>query len=988
MPEAHTCLQCGAELPLDAPKGLCPKCLLSAAFDSAAAVLPEPTAGQKTDPPPSAESALKTEPHELIGRYKLLQKLGEGGCGIVYMAEQQEPVKRRVALKIIKLGMDTRQVIARFEAERQALALMDHPNIAKVLDGGATESGRPYFVMELVKGVPITRYCDENRLDTGKRLDLFIQVCQAVQHAHQKGIIHRDIKPSNILVADHDGVPVPKVIDFGIAKATTGQTLTDKTLFTAFEQFIGTPAYMSPEQAKLSGLDIDTRSDIYSLGVLLYELLTGKTPFDAKRLVQAGFEEICRIIREEEPPRPSTKLSTLELNERTAVADQRHSDPPKLAGLLRGDLDWIVMKTLEKDRNRRYETANGLAMDLQRFLNEEPVGARPPTQLYRFRKLVRRNKLVFAAGGAVLLALVFGLGVATWLFVRERAALKQAGIEGNKSKEVAQFLKDMLEGVGPAVAKGRDTRMLREILDKTVERVSTELTNQMEVQADLFTTIAEVYRALNQYDQAAKLHRQALDLRTRLFGEVNSDVAMSMDALGTILLEDSKVAEAEPLYRKALEIREKVHGEEHPEVAESISNLGFLFQAQGNLAEGERWCRRALAMRRKLLASDDSQVADSLLGVSTALYRQHKNFPEAEAMDVEALAIKKKHFGELHPDVARCMNNLAMVYLDAGKEAEGEAMLRDTIELWNRIMGEDSVPEAQGLNNLGLQLWKQGKLEDAEKLVNRALEIRRRVLGEKHDEVAESLNTLAVILQREGKLEEAEKTQLEHLALTKDLHGDKHPSVVMSKNNLAWVLRSKHKLQEAEDLTLEAVTLHLELAGTTNSDMAQMLSNVGTLRADQGKLEEAEKAFKEAVAAYTMSVGSNDLRVAGAKALWAHALCTAGKSKEAEPLARDAVELFRAKKPDRWAAYNAEAILGRSLASQTNYSEAEPFLVSGCTGMMDRLTTIPVEHRVFLKQGIRSLIQVYKVTDRPEEVAGWEEKLASLEQLAEPTQKP
>src|SRR5579883_2551738 len=331
------------------------------------------------------------KPADRIGRYKLLEQIGEGGCGVVYMAEQEEPVRRRVALKVIKLGMDTKSVIARFEAERQALALMDHPNIAKVLDAGATATGRPFFVMELVRGVRITDYCDENTLSTKDRLKLFIQVCQAIQHAHQKGVIHRDIKPSNILVADHDGVPVPKVIDFGIAKATTDQRLTDKTLFTAFEQFLGTPAYMSPEQAKLSGLDIDTRSDIYSLGVLLYELLTGKTPFDARELLQAGLDEMRRTICEKDLARPSARLSTMRNADLTEIAKHRRSEPPKLVSLVRGDLDWIVMKALEKDRARRYETANGLATDVQRHLESEPVTARPPGKLYWMQKLDRKS---------------------------------------------------------------------------------------------------------------------------------------------------------------------------------------------------------------------------------------------------------------------------------------------------------------------------------------------------------------------------------------------------------------------------------------------------------------------------------------------------------------------------------------------------------------------------------------------------------------------
>jgi serine/threonine protein kinase len=391
-----------------------------------------------------------------IGRYKLLQQIGEGGCGVVYMAEQEEPVRRRVALKVIKLGMDTKSVNARFEAERQALALMDHPNIAKVLDAGATDNGRPFFVMELVRGIKITEYCDQNKLTTEDRLKLFVQVCHAIQHAHQKGIIHRDIKPSNILVTLHDGVPVPKVIDFGIAKATQGR-LTDQTLFTAFEQFIGTPAYMSPEQAEMSGLDVDTRSDIYALGVLLYELLTGRTPFDAKELLASGLDQMRHTIREQEPQRPSTRLSTMLDADLTTTAKHRQTDVPKLLHVLQGDLDWIVMKTLEKDRTRRYETAIGLGVDIERYLNDEPVVARPPSSLYRFQKLARRNKTIFIAVGAVAIALIAGFGLSLYLFLNEahlRARAERALVLEARLREAAELGKKFAD-VGLMMSRGR-----------------------------------------------------------------------------------------------------------------------------------------------------------------------------------------------------------------------------------------------------------------------------------------------------------------------------------------------------------------------------------------------------------------------------------------------------------------------------------------------------------------------------------------------------
>ena len=560
-----------------------------------------------------------------IGPYKLLQELGEGGMGVVYMADQIEPVKRRVAVKIIKPGMDTRQVIARFEAERQALAMMDHPNIAKVLDAGTTESGRPYFVMELVKGIPITKYCDQQRLTPKERLDLFIPVCQAVQHAHQKGIIHRDLKPSNVLIALYDGKPVSKVIDFGLVKATS-QKLTEKTMFTQFGQIVGTLEYMSPEQAELNQLDIDTRSDIYSLGVLLYELLTGNTPFDGKRLRSAAFEEMMRIIREEEPPKPSTRLSSIDTL--PTVAANRQTEPKRLNALIRGELDWIVMKALEKDRTRRYETANGLARDIERYLDDEPIEAGPPSATYKLRRLVRKHRVVLTTAAAFAVLLVAGVVVSTWQAYRATKAeglaqhrLEQVTDERNRSiraqreavqernrateaeegvkaalaeseqareqaESVAAFLVEVFESPDPE----RDGRTITvaEMLDRAVERLKTELQDQPQRVARLLQAIGRTYSALDLTDRAIPLHEELRIFHERTSGLEHPDTLTAKSTLALSCDHAGLYDEALRLNEEVLKLRRQVLGPKHDDTLTTMRHLAAGYRHVGRYEDAAK----------------------------------------------------------------------------------------------------------------------------------------------------------------------------------------------------------------------------------------------------------------------------------------------------------------------------------------------------------------------------------------------------------------
>jgi serine/threonine protein kinase len=552
----------------------------------------------------------------MIGPYTLLEQIGEGGFGVVFLAEQEQPVRRRLALKIVKPGMDTREVIARFEAERQALALMDHPHIAKVFDAGATDAGRPYFVMELVQGVPITEYCDQCHLPTRERLELFIAVCQAVQHAHQKGIIHRDLKPTNVLVAMQDGQATPKIIDFGVAKAIGEQSLTERTLTTAFAQMVGTPLYMSPEQAELSPLGVDTRSDIYSLGVLLYELLTGATPFDKERLHAASYDELRRIIRDEEPPRPSTRLSqlarptsgSLPLEGRagewetaqlaTTIAEKRRTDPRRLIQTVRGELDWIVMKCLEKDRSRRYDSAGSLSCDVERYLHDEPVQACPPSAVYRLRKFIRRNK-VAAAIGTALVAAVAALTVSNFMI---RSALNQKNValalslaneqRANKEFRRAQATSDFWSFVLSSTPDGvKDSQYtLRQLLDDSAAKLGRELNDQPEVKASNHSMIGRAYWRIGVFDRADSHLKIALDLQTKAFGAGDKHVAASLVDYAWNLGDVGRLSEAEACARNAVSICR--HLQAASREMSTLANALYI-TAMAQLQQGDRVGYRA-----------------------------------------------------------------------------------------------------------------------------------------------------------------------------------------------------------------------------------------------------------------------------------------------------------------------------------------------------------------------------------------------------------
>lgn len=745
--------------------------------------------------PPGPESSGGDQPSR-IGPYRILDTLGEGGMAVVYLAEQSEPVKRRVALKILKPGMDSKQIVARFESERQALAVLDHPNIAKIFDGGMAESGRPYFVMEQVKGVPITDYCDDQRLNNEERLKVFIKVCSAVQHAHLKGLIHRDLKPSNILVAVVDGEPQPKIIDFGIAKATT-TTLTEATLYTRVGQIIGTPQYMSPEQANITGLDIDTRTDIYSLGVVLYELLVGTVPLDLRAI---GDQAMQLALREKDPPRPSTRFTELG-DTQEEVAKVRDTDPDRLRQQLKGDLDWIVMCAIEKDRTRRYETVNALAMECRRFLKHEPVIARPPNPGYLLSRFVQRNRLVVVAGSVAILAIIAGAATATLGYIRATEAEQVARQEAETAQQVSDFLVELFEVSDPSEARGNSITA-REILDRGADKISDAFESNPAVKARLLGTIGRVYESLGLYEPATSLLSSSLDIQR---GNEDADpmrLAEALSRFGWLMREIGDYRAAESSFRDVLEIHRRELKAPHVEITGTLNLVAVSLMDQDRLDDALKVLEEAQGMLARI-PENDADLDEKLRNNIANIYARQNRLEEAEPLYRRILKDRYIRYGEHHLLTGFAHDNLAMALEDLERLDEAEQHYRKALEILLVVFGENHPEVAQTMGNVGQFLVDRGAYDEAERLLLKAIEIHRGTIGNDYFMVADSLTTLSEMSLTRGDKNTALDYIKQALVIYDKTLPAEHSKVLFGDAVLAEVLIALGRLDEAERQLLE-----------------------------------------------------------------------------------------------------------------------------------------------------------------------------------------
>ena len=859
-------------------------------------------------------------------RYKLVEKIGEGGMGEVWVAQQTAPVKRRVAVKLIRSGMNSRAFMTRFEQERQALALMDHPNIAKVFDAGTTASGSPFLVMEFVSGQSLTKFCDTGKLPTKARLELFANICQAVQHAHQKGIVHRDLKPANILVTVVDSKSIPKVIDFGVAKATGGK-LTNETLATDIGAIVGTLEYMAPEQAGSTTEDIDTRADIYSLGVILYELLTGLRPIDGERLRKAALSEMIRIIREDDPSRPSTRLSTHE--SLPSLAAMRQIEPKRLMAELRGELDWVVMKCLEKSRERRYETANGLARDIQRYLANEPVEARPPSAGYRLQKLIHRNKGLVIAGGLLFLALcvgVLGTGYGLVMALRAEARATEKADEAVTAKAAET---KRAESERQAKLEAQDQR---EKAEKRLEQIVT--TNKI---------MGSIFEDLDINNVSENGRSLELVLGERLKTAAGQ---LKGDAVGDTVV----VARLQFV------------------LGRSLMNLGFYPEAIELFKSSYGTCREAFG-----LSSEETLLS---LDALASAYQNNEQIDEAIPLFELSLEESKKSLGADHPETLVTMANLGDAYRAAGKPDKAIEILEPALKMCISKNGPESINAMDTMNQLAVSYLTNGQLEQALPLFEKTLKLRRREYGEDHPMTLTSINNLAATYMRSGRASDAEPLFEELVKTRSRVLGKEHTNTLITMNNLGTTYQANGKMEEAKQIFAEALDISRSHYGDTHADTLYTLTNFAAYYQATKQYATASDMYRENLKAVREQSGPESIQYASGAIQLGNTLLLDNKPADAEPLLRECLEIREKQQPDVWGTSNARSLLGDSLFQQNKLVEAELLLLEGYQGLKKQQANIPASSKNRLNEALQRLIRFYEKTDKPEELAKWQaEKL-------------
>jgi len=904
----------------------------------------------------------------VIGHYHLLQKIGEGGMGEVWLAEQKEPVRRRVALKLVKAGMNTREVMARFESERQALALMEHPAIAKVFDAGSTPEGAPYFAMEYVAGVPITEYCDNHRLSIQERLELFTQVCEGVRHAHQKAVIHRDLKPSNILVAEVDGKATPKIIDFGVAKALS-QKLTAHTMFTRVGALIGTPEYMSPEQALSSGEDIDIRTDVYSMGIIFYELLAGVPPIELGRL---AFDEFLRKLREEDPPKPSTKIRTQDAATSSELAQKRQTEPLALARLIGGDLDAIALKALEKDRARRYGSVSDFAADIGRYLNHEAVLAVAPSVAYRARKFARRHR------GALVTACAFVAVLVAAAVVSVRQSIR-ANREAAVAQAVSDFLRnDVLAQASASTQSGPSTKpdpdlKVRTALDRAAVRIAGKFEKQPEVEAAIRDTIGETYEDLGLYPEARTQLERALELHRQGPGMKSPATLKTMNQLGGIATLQGKYDEAGALFKQVLEIERRRLGPEHPDTLSAMSNLANVYHGLTKYAQAEEVDSQVLEIRRRVLGAEHPDTLASMNNLAT-IYHDQGKFSQAEALYRQVLEVRQRILGPEHPLTLSTMDNLAWNYFQESKYAEAEALGSRVLEIQKRVMGPEHPATIRNMSHLAGAYLLESKYAQAEALQSQALAAQRHMLGPEHPDTLASEADLAYVFTAEGKYAEAQTLQSETLEVMRRVLGPEHPYTLGCMCGLADVYADQQEYARAESLYRQTLQVYRRAVGAEHPSTLACLAGFAGMYEREHKYALAEGLAAEALTGRRHTLGSENEDTIGSAADLAMAYISQGKFIEAEPLAREAMDFYRKKGAEEWQRFSAESHVGASLAGQKKYAEAEPLLLEGYQGLLARKDVIAIPDRYYMERAREWLVQLYVDWGKPEKAAEWREK--------------